>query len=99
MSVNNRTTTIIALLTSITGIATLAFFLPYDAEKKMTAITGNVVDIEHKEKFDIIKIMPTKPITVLSFEKTNTPIGENTTIYGKLQDYNGKIELVASSTT
>ncbi|MBI4140355.1 hypothetical protein HY485_00815 [Candidatus Woesearchaeota archaeon] len=96
---NNRTTTIIALLTSITGIAMLAFFLPYDAEKKMTAITGTVVDIEHKEKFDIIKIMPTKPITVLSFEKTNTHIEENTTIYGRLQDYNGKIELVASRMT
>ncbi|MBI4141714.1 hypothetical protein HY484_02200 [Candidatus Woesearchaeota archaeon] len=96
---NNKTTNIIAVMTAVIGIIILLFALPYDEEKKMTAVTGAIVGVEHKEKFDIIKIMPAKPISVLSFEKTNLSTNEQVTIYGRLQDYNGKIELVASKIT
>lgn len=95
----NNTTTIIALITALTGLAMLAFVLPYDEDKKMTTITGTVIAVEHKEKFDLVKIVPTKPISILAFEKTNLNKNDNVTVTGTLQDYNGKIELVANTIT
>ena len=95
---HEKTITLIAISTTITGILILFFTLPTQPdETTRTSITGAVTRIDHKEKITLISIQPTKPITIITFTPTNISTGDHITALGQLQSYRGKIELIAET--
>ncbi len=93
--VKEKQITIIAVAAIILGLITLYFTLPQKFEAPEVKITGEVNSIDEKEKFTIISIKTKTPINAITFQKTSLNKGDKIELIGRLQQYRGKIEIVA----
>lgn len=69
------------------------------SDETQVKITGIIESIEQKEKIAILKINTQTPLTIISFEKNSPEKGNKVQITGKLQEYRGKVEILASKIT
>jgi len=100
----------IALITAGIGIILLLFLAFYDKipEKKFNEITSSDVDTKVKVTGIVLqqyihnnsmtlKLKQECTMDVFLFEKLNVTVGSNVSVTGSVQEYNGKMELMADS--
>lgn len=88
-------TTIIAIICVAIGLTLMYFTLPEKFEEFNIKIKGTVYDVEEKEKITIITFKTKDNLKAITFDNTQLQKGDEIQITGKLQEYNGKIEIVA----
>lgn len=92
---NETQITIISIITIIVGIVILNFTLPDKTENSNVKITGKIISIDEQEKITIIRVATKNPLKIVAFEKIKLQQNDNVEITGKVQQYRGKIEIVA----
>lgn len=96
---NEKTITIIAITCTIIGLIAMQFTKTEQSNETQVKITGTIESIEQKEKITILKIKTQTPLTIISFDKSSHEKGNKVQITGKLQEYRGKVEILASKIT
>ena len=99
---NEKMLLITALICIVLGLPLLYIasqFVSSDDPRVLTELSGVVEKVTAKEKVTIISVKPIHSIPVVSFDKLNVKKGEEITVKGQLESYNGKIEFVAEELT
>jgi len=93
--VEQKHITAISLISILIGLATLYFTLPEKFEQTDIKIKGTIQSVEEKEKFTIISFKTKDVLHAITFDKTKVQKGDEIEIYGRLQEYNRKVEIIA----
>lgn len=97
---NEKQATIIAILCSIIGLFGIYFLLIFyeENEDNLLQLQGEIMKRKELEGFTIYEIKTNDLITVISKDNSFQK-GDNVLISGKLQEYKGKVEIVAKKIT
>lgn len=97
---NEKQITIISIITIIIGIILLKFTLPDKIEDSSNVkITGKIISVEEQEKITTLRVQTKNPLKIITFEKTELQQNDEVEITGKVQQYRGKVEIVAAKIT